>query len=188
MEMKNIFAGLLAAAVFAGCATGPQASRDEYDIVPEKSEVKTPTAVEWENANDAQLKAETTPAALHAYLKSAAAADALLAEVKGAYKTDPMTATKIHAVGQLVMSPKTPENRKCRPAECRDLWTAALLRAAKASTDPYRTMFLLDQLRWCGKPSHAAEIRAIGAASDAAEVKAFSHVVARELEGLPLAR
>jgi hypothetical protein len=49
-------------------------------------------------------------------------------------------------------------------------------------------MFLLDQLRWCGKPSHAAEIRAIGAASDAAEVKAFSLVVARELEGLPLAR
>ena len=185
--MKKILIGLFAAAVLAGCAT-KNAVRDEYDIKPAETSEAAPTAVEWENANDKTLTAETAPEALCRYLKSPAAADALLAEVKGAYKTDPMVATKVHAIGQLVMSPNCRLKKKCCSARCRDLWTAALLKAAKSSTDAYRTMFFLDQLRWCGKASQAAEVKAVGVASDAREVKDFAAMVARELEGAALKR
>lgn len=185
--MKKLFAAMFAAAVFAGCATSP-VQRDEYDIKPAESDGKVPTSVEWENANDDKLKAATAPAALMRYLKSQTAADALLAEVKGAYKTDPMTAVRIHALSQLVMTPGCKGFKGRSQAECRDLWTAALLRAAVASSDPYRTVFLLDQLRWCGKSSQATEVKMIGIASEDREVKDFAALVARELEGASLLR
>ena len=99
-----------------------------------------------------------------------------------------MVATKVHAISQLVMKPGCARQKKCCAAKCRDLWTAALLKAAKSSADPYRTMFFLDQLRWCGKASQAAEIKALGAAADAREVKDFAAMVVRELEGAALKR
>lgn len=185
--MKNVFAALFAAAVFAGCATSP-VQRDEYDIKPSESDGKVPTSVEWENAHDDKLKSATAPAALMRYLKSQAAADALLAKVKGAYRTDPMTAVEIHALSQLVMTPGSKAFKYRSQQECRDLWTAALLRAAVASSDPYRTIFLLDQIRWCGKPSQATEVKMIGISAKDGEVRDFAALVVRELEGASLLR
>ena len=58
----------------------------------------------------------------------------------------------------------------------------ALLRAAQASQETYRTLFLLDQLRWCGKDDQAAAVRRLGETTKDAAVKAFAAMVARELD------
>ena len=101
------------------------------------------------------------------------------AEVKPAYATDPMAATRIAAVTQLVMCPK------CDKAPAgRAVWTAALIKAAEASTDSYRTMFLLDQLRWCGKPEQADRILMIGAKAKDPAVKEFAAWTVRELRAM----
>ena len=165
------FSLLLFTSCFVGCVT-----KDAYDIRPEGEDDKVPSAVAWQNANDAALEAAMKPQALAAYVRSAAAADALLAEVKSAYQTDPMAATRIAAVTQLVMCPK------CDKAPAgRAIWTAALIKAAEASSDSYRTMFLLDQLRWCGKPEQADRILAIGAKAKDPGVKEFAAWTVREL-------
>ena len=161
-------------AILVGCVT-----KDQYDIRPEGEDDGAPSAVAWQNANDAALEAAMKPQALAAYVQSAAAADALLAEVKPAYQTDPMAATRIAAVTQLVMCPK------CGKAPAgRAVWTAALIKAAAESEDSYRTMFLLDQLRWCGKPEQADRILAIGAKAKDPAVKEFAAWTVRELRAM----
>ena len=169
--MKKMMFAMAAAALAVGCIT-----KDPYDIRPEGEDDGVPTAVAWQNANDAALEAAMKPQVLAAYVQSAAAADALLAEAKPAYRTDPMAATRIAAVTQLVMCPK------CDKAPAgRAVWTAALIKAAGASTDSYRTMFLLDQLRWCGKPEQADRVLAIGAKAKDPAVKEFAAWTVREL-------
>ena len=169
--MKKMMFAMAAAALAVGCVT-----EDPYDIRPEGEDDGVPTAVAWQNANDAALEAAMKPQVLAAYVQSAAAADALLAEAKPAYRTDPMVATRIAAVTQLVMCPK------CDKAPAgRAVWTAALIKAAGASTDSYRTMFLLDQLRWCGKPEQADRVLAIGSKAKDPAVKEFAAWTVREL-------
>ena len=169
--MKKMMFAMAAAALAVGCVT-----KDPYDIRPEGEDDGVPTAVAWQNANDAALETAMKPQVLAAYVQSAAAADALLAEAKPAYRTDPMVATRIAAVTQLVMCPK------CDKAPAgRAVWTAALIKAAGASTDSYRTMFLLDQLRWCGKPEQADRVLAIGAKAKDPAVKEFAAWTVREL-------
>ena len=169
--MKKMMFAMAAAALAVGCVT-----KDPYDIRPEGEDDGVPTAVAWQNANDAALEAAMKPQVLAAYVQSAAAADALLAEAKPAYRTDPMAATRIAAVTQLVMCPK------CDKAPAgRAVWTAALIKAAGASTDSYRTMFLLDQLRWCGKPEQADRVLAIGEKAKDPAVKEFAAWTVREL-------
>ena len=172
--MKKMMFAMVVAALAAGCVT-----KDAYDIRPEGEDDGVPNAVAWQNANDAVLEAAMKPQALAAYVQSAAAADALLAEVKPAYQTDPMAATRIAAVTQLVMCPK------CDKAPAgRAIWTAALIKAAAESSDSYRTMFLLDQLRWCGKPEQADRILAIGAKAKDPAVKEFAAWTVRELRAM----
>ena len=172
--MKKMMFAMAAAALAVGCVT-----KDPYDIRPEGEDDGVPTAVAWQNANDAALEAAMKPQVLAAYVQSAAAADALLAEAKPAYRTDPMVATRIAAVTQLVMCPK------CDKAPAgRAVWTAALIKAAGASTDSYRTMFLLDQLRWCGKPEQADRVLAIGAKAKDPAVKEFAAWTVRELRAM----
>ena len=166
------FSLLLFTSFFVGCVT-----KDPYDIRPEGEDDGVPSAVAWQNDNNAALEAAMRPQALAAYVQSSAAADALLAAVKPADATDPMAATRIAAVTQLVMCPK------CDKAPAgRAVWSEALLKAAEGSSDAYRTMFLLDQLRWCGKPGQADRILAIGAKAKDACVKEFAGWVARELK------
>lgn len=172
--MNKFLTVTMLATLFAGCCT----ERDVYDIRPGEEDDGIPVAVAWQNDHNAELEAAMKPAALAKYVKSAAAADALLAEVKPAYATDPMVATRIGAISQLVMCPKCTK----APA-CRKLWTAALLRAAEGSVDAYRTMFFLDQLRWCGTRDQVAGIRAVGVKAREKCVQDFALWVARELEG-----
>ncbi len=147
-----------------------------------------PMAVEWHNKNDAALKAATTPEALKAYVNDAESAKALLAKVKGAYYSDPMTLTVAAAVTQFVMQPDDcgwlcsvgrffAFWRTCP----RTVWTEALLSCPKESKDVYVQMFCLDQLRWCGTSSQAADIKAFGASARDKAVRDFAEMVAREL-------
>lgn len=149
-----------------------------------------PTGVEWQNANDEALAKETSDEALAAVVADKASAMALLGKLKGAYRTDAMTATKAAAVSQYVMIGSDAawyEFWRTSRSDERDLWTDALIATAKGVKDAYVKQFCLDQLRWCGKFSHVAQIREIGSASEDKEVKDFAAVVARELENCPSA-
>lgn len=139
----HVLCSLAFAAVLLGCATTEK--KDAYDIKPDRSKYDAiPTAVEWQNANDAALKEAVKPETLARFVASDAAADELLAEVKEAYAGDPVKLTQIAAVTQLVMTPGCP-----RAPACRRLWVAALERALAKAPDEYRKAFYRDQLRWC---------------------------------------
>ena len=134
------FAGMvMAAALVVGCAT-----KDAYDIRPEAKDDGAPTSVHWQNANDAKLKAATTPEVLAKFVESDAAADALLAQIGPAYKGDPLVLTQIGCVTQLVLCPKCDK----APAR-RKLWVAALERAWANTTDDYVKTFCRQQLDLC---------------------------------------
>ena len=172
--MMKFVGVMMVAALVAGCAT-----EDAYDIRPDAGGDGVPTSVEWQNANDVRLKAATTPETLAKFVASDAAADALLAQIGPAYKGDPLVLTQIGCVTQLVMCPK------CDKAPAgRAVWTAALIKAAAESEDSYRTMFLLDQLRWCGKPEQADRVLAIGAKAKDPGVKEFAAWTVRELRAM----
>ena len=64
----------------------------------------------------------------------------------------------------------------------RELWTKALLdKAASSGKEPYVQMFCLDQLRWCGLPSQAKDVAAVGEKSGDKGVKALADMVRREI-------
>lgn len=134
---------------------------------------KTLNAVEWQNANDKELAAAIADAELDKAVASSAAADALLAGVAGAYDTDPLLATKVAAVTARTMEPGRTAARR--------IWADALLKAATESKDDYRTMFFLEQLRWCGFRSQRDGVRKIGEKASAKGVKDFVEMLLREL-------
>lgn len=177
--MKKIF-------LTAVCAAALGAFAGYNDIKPGETADKTPTSVAWENANDAALAAATDEGVLAGFVADAAAARALLANLKGAYETDPLVLCQIGAVSQWVMMPEpcwlcfwSPS-----PADGRKVWVGALLDTAEATQDTYVKMACLDQLRWCGCscPKVVARIQAIGAKGDKS-VADFSAMVVRELTG-----
>ena len=145
-----------------------------------------PTAAEWQVTNAALLAEATADEKLAAFVADAAAADALLAQVKGEYKTDPVAAFQVGAVSQWVMGedPCFLLFWKPSPSAGRKVWTEALLKRASLSDDVLVKTVCLDQLRWCGYncPGFVAKVRKAGAFSSK-EVKEFAEVVARELEG-----
>lgn len=166
-------AGIVVALAVAGCVT-----RDAYDIRPEEND-GVPTAVEWQNAHGQEIVAATQQEELAECVRTQTAADALLAQVKPAYGTDPLVATKIAAVTQFVSSPG---DSGCG-ASCqgRIIWRAALLRAAEKSVDAYRTLYFLEQLRWCGTVDDVEMIKRVTVLSDNKKVSEFSRLVIREL-------
>lgn len=194
--MKNLtVSAVVLAAILSGCATKQEKLVWESSATPvsvEQTADPNPfndygpamshydgyqMAVEWQSGeNEERLAKETASEELAPYVQSEEAALKLLAEVKGAYDTDPFVATKIAAVSQFVMCTKCPKMPKCRWR-----WTTALLSAAKESDNPYRTNFFLDQLRWCGHRREASEVRAIAKASKDKAVSSFADMVAREL-------
>ena len=110
------------------------------------------TAAQWANKQQAAL-ATINDAALADLLKQGAPAlDALLAEVKTGYASDPVAITRIAALTQYVMRPAG--------ASSRAAYAGALLAAAQRANDADVICFFLDQLRWCGTPQQAAAIRA----------------------------
>ena len=128
--------GMFMAAALVGCAP-----TDQYDIRPDEKDDGIPTAVAWQNANEAMIADATNPETLRAFVASDAAADALLAQLKGAYRTDPFVMTQIGGVTQQVLSPKAPA--------CRKTWVAALERRIASSDDDYVKTFCRQQLWLC---------------------------------------
>ena len=123
---------------------GYAAQKDQYDIRPDAAKDDVPTAVAWQNANDAALAAATRPEVLAKFVESAAAADALLAQVRGAYRTDPIVMTQIACVTELVLCPKCP-----KASAARKIWVAALNRRKAAANDDYIKTFCQQQLWLC---------------------------------------
>lgn len=194
MELKKFFAGMLVAGLMAGCATAPEATAPKKDLTePEMVQLKDPNpfanygpamqssaefplTVNWQDDHKAEVAEATKPETLAKFLESDLSAGKLLAEVKEAYKTDPIVMMQIASISQLVMCPKCPKAPKNRAK-----WTAALLAAAKDAPDAYRKMFFLDQLRWCGHADEASAVRKIGKASKDKAVKDFAEQVAKEI-------
>ena len=176
------------AAALALAATAAEPVKEKKYVDPNEyasygpgtaSKAGDPTVAEWQKENEAAIKAATTPEALKAHLKDAAAAKALLAKVRGAYASDPMALTVAAAVSQHVVCPcaqKCPKN-----AACRAIWSAALLDTATKSKDVYVQMFCLEQLRWCGLPCQAEKLSAFADVAADKSVKDFADWVAREL-------
>lgn len=159
MERKLLFVALVGLAV-CGCSTTP-AVKSDADIGPKLEQVKDPNpfanynqamasdkahpmAYEWQTANADKVAAATQPDVLAAFVVDEAAALKLLAQVKGAYETDPLVATQIAAVTQLVMMPGCPKAALARP-----IWVAALEKTQAAATDEYVRTFCVQQLRLC---------------------------------------
>ncbi len=154
---------------------------------------KDPMAVEWQKTDDAQIAAATTFQALAAYVKDAAAAEALLAKIQPAYKTNPLTLTVIGAVSQYVMDPaagvgpclklcKTPGAAPCR----RKIWNLALLAAFRKTKDAYIQTFLLDQLRWCCCKARLDELKALKSNAASADVRKYIDWTVSEVDGAML--
>lgn len=166
--MNRLFAIALAAAL-AGCATtSPEQSVEpvlpkfddpnpyaSYDTGMASDKAR-PMAYEWQKSHDAEIVAATRPEVLLKFLESDEAAVKLLDEVKPDFKTDPIVMIQIGAISQLVMCTKLPDAPKLRAR-----WTKALLGrvAASQTMDAYCALVYLDQLRWCGHPDEAKELR-----------------------------
>ena len=138
-----------------------------------------PMAYEWQKTNEDDIENATDNSVIESLFESDESIAALLAKVGPAYTTDPLVATQIAAISQRVMCTKCPKTPVMRTR-----WTAALLEAARTSKDEYRTLFFLDQLRWCAYCDEAGKIRAIGAASGKKSVMEFADMVARELDSV----
>jgi hypothetical protein len=172
------------AAVMAAAIALAAAKKNEYDIRPEEDKINAaPTAVAWQNANGAALEAAVADGELAEAVSSEASARRLLAEVKGAYLTDPTAATKIAAVSQWVMGRDAwYEFWKPSRADGREIWAKALMERARGASDSYVRMFCLDQLRWCGYPCQAECLKSLARIDGDAAVKEFAKMVACELE------
>ena len=139
MKISKISTWLVLGAILAGCAT-----TDQYDIRPDAANDGIPSAVQWQCEKAATLAAATSRATLAKFVASPSAADALLAQLKGAYATDPVVMTQIGCVTQWVMDPANANG-----AEERVTWVAALERTKLASTDGYVQTFCEQQLWQC---------------------------------------
>ena len=142
---KLIFAMVVAV---AACAF----AKDQYDIRPDAAKAASaPTAVEWQNKNDAAIAAATEPDVLAAFVADAAAADALLAKIGSAYEGDPIVLTQIAAVTQWVMLPDPCFLFfwKPSPSAGREVWTAALVRKIAEAKNDYIRTFCRQQLDLC---------------------------------------
>lgn len=192
MKGFQMRSGLFLAAVCVAM-TACAADQKIMDIRPAKTTDSVLTGVEWENANEANLSAQTGHDKLSAFVADERSAEALLAQLLGAYRTDPLVARQIAAVSQWVM---LPDPWYCllwdgKHAAGRKVWIEALLSRAEKSSDGYIKEFCLDQMRWCGCdcPAQLERIRKIGQTSGDKAVLQFADVVVRELEkrsvGLP---
>ena len=170
--MKKIFIVAVLAAMTC-FAAGKK--KDAYDIKPGAAKATdAPAAEKWQAQNKAKLADATKDEVLAVFVKDAASASALLAEVKPGFQTCPVKAFQIAAVTQYVMLPGKAG---------RALWTEQLLAFAEKAEQPDVKMFYIDQLRWCGLKTQAAKVVEIGKASGKKCVQEFAEQVATELSG-----
>ena len=170
--MKKIFIVVVLAAMTC-FAAGKK--KDAYDIKPGAAKpTDAPASEKWQSQNKAKLAEATKDEVLAAFVKDAASASALLAEVKPGFQTCPVKAFQIAAVTQYVMLPGKAG---------RALWTEQLLAFAEKAEKPDVKMYYLDQLRWCGLKAQAEKVRELGKASGKKCVQEFAEQVATELSG-----
>ena len=170
--MKKIFIVVVLAAMTC-FAAGKK--KDAYDIKPGAAKpTDAPASEKWQSQNKAKLADATKDEVLAAFVKDAASASALLAEVKPGFQTCPVKAFQIAAVTQYVMLPGKAG---------RALWTEQLLAFAEKAAQPDVKMFYIDQLRWCGLKAQAEKVRELGKASGKKCVQEFAEQVATELSG-----
>ena len=122
----------------------------EYGVAM-KDSAKSPFAVGWSQAHDAEIKAVTEEDVLAACVADAASAAALLGKIKPAYESDPLVLTQIAAVTQWVMTedPCFLFFWKPSPSAGRKVWTEALARKIAESKDDYIRTFCRQQLDLC---------------------------------------
>ena len=167
---KLIFAMVVAAGALAfaaetkpvaakPAAAKPAAEKPKY-VDPNKfadygaamtDSAKSPFAVGWSRAHDAEIKAATEEDVLAACVTDAESAAALLGKVKSAYESDPLVLTQIAAVTQWVMTddPCFLCFWKPSPSAGRKVWTEALARKIAESKDDYIRTFCRQQLDLC---------------------------------------
>ena len=152
--MRNLVFALVMAAGAAAFAEGtgyvdpnPFAS---YDVAM-KSTPQDPLAVDWSRAHDAEIAAATEEGVLAGFVESAESAAALLAKLRPAYETDPLTLIQIAAVTQWTMTPEPCWLFfwKPSPARGRAVWNLALARKIAESKDGYIRTFCRQQLDLC---------------------------------------
>ena len=175
---------VLLIAVLAGVSVAFAEKKDAYDIRPDAAKAADAlSAVDWQNKNDAALKAATSDAALAEIVADDDNAEKLLAKLKGAYLTDPLVAFQVAAVTQWTM---VSDPWYClfwgEHALGRKVWVKCLFEQIDRTDDEYVKTFCLDQLRWCAWPDQAEEIREIGTKSGSKVLRDFAAVVALELE------
>ena len=156
---KLIFAVVMAAGAMAFAAETKTAEKPKYvdpnqfaDYgVAMRDSAKSPFAVGWSQAHDAEIKAATEDDVLAACVADAASAAALLGQVKPAYESDPLVLTQIAAVTQWVMTedPCFLFFWKPSPSAGRKVWTEALARKIAESKDDYIRAFCRQQLDLC---------------------------------------
>ena len=122
----------------------------DYGVAMKDSE-KSPFAVGWSQAHDAEIKAVTEEEVLAACVADAASAAALLGKIRPAYESDPLVLTQIAAVTQWVMTddPCFLFFWKPSPSAGRKVWTEALARKIAESKDDYIRTFCRQQLDLC---------------------------------------
>lgn len=171
--MKKIFIVAVLAAMT--CFAAGKKKDDAYDIKPGAAKpTDAPASEKWQAQNKAKLAEATKDEVLAAFVKDAASAAALLAEVKPGFQTCPVKAFQIAAVTQYVMLPGKAG---------RALWTEQLIAFAEKAEQPDVKMFYIDQLRWCGLKAQAEKVRELGKASGKKCVQEFAEQVATELSG-----
>ena len=173
---RLVFTGFCMAALAASAAKDPTYKDPnpyaDYNVAMASVSNKQ-MAVEWQNANNARVAAIDDAWCAKVFAGGSAALKAKLAAVKKAYESDPVALAEIAALTQYSMAAKGNE---------RELWTKALLdKAASSGKEPYVQMFCLDQLRWCGLPSQAKDVAAVGEKSGDKGVKALADMVRREI-------
>ena len=170
--MKRLMFATMASVAFLAVA-------DEkiMDIRPGEAKIgDAPAAEKWQADNAAVLAAATDDGALDAIASDKAKAKALLAQLRGAYLTDPTVAFQVGAISQRVMRAPDAERR---------IWTEALLSALEKSRDSYVKQFCIDQLRWCAYRSQAEKVRRLGKSANDAHVAKLADMAAAEIARAP---
>lgn len=164
--------------------------------------LKAPTAAVWQEEQASAIASATAPKELEKVLADRSAVEALLASVGEAYFGDPIKLTQIAAITQYVMRPGC----KQAPAQ-RKAWSDALLQAAQNATaghgdgffrglgrtiglvstpdNGYTAVFLLDQLRWCGRKDQAPAVDELAECAVCPDVESMAKIVSASLKRQP---
>ena len=142
IKLEGIWLG---AVLLTGCITGEGNVYAVYDQAMAHCDGYQ-MSYEWQRENRSAIEQATKKEVLAAFVATDVAADALLSKIGAAYDGDPLVATQIASVTQLVMTPGCP-----KAPECRQIWVAALKRARAKAADEYGRTFCDEQLRLCIK-------------------------------------